>query len=60
MEDPNHPVMFLQCKRVDTEQAAKAMIKKFKKNPPMPQGPHWQLVLEVHVKGSKEVHSVTL
>jgi hypothetical protein len=60
MEDVNHPVQFIQCKRVDTDQAAKAMIKKFKKNPPMPTGPHWNLVLEIHVKGSREVYSVSL
>lgn len=58
LEDPSHPVMFVQCKRVSTQQEAKSMIKKFKEHPPMPLSPHYFMMLEVHVKGSREVMSV--
>jgi len=59
-EDPLHPVVLIQCKRVQTIQQAKAMVKKFKLEPPLPKSPHWVLMLEVQVKGSKEVISIEL
>jgi hypothetical protein len=45
---------------VDTVAAARTLINKFKKNPPMPVSPHWNMVLEVQVKGSSEVLSISL
>ena len=60
LEDPSHPVMFLQCKRVETAQQAKAMVKRFKANPPMPKSPHWVMFLEIQIKGSREVISVEI
>ena len=60
LEDPNHPVLFIQCKRVNTIQEAKTLVNKFRANPPMPKSPHWLMVLEVQVKRSREVLSVEL
>ena len=60
LEDPEHPVMFVQCKRVNTIQAAKAMLTKFEKDPPMPKSSHWIMRLEVQVKGSRDILSGAL
>lgn len=60
LEDPEHPVMFVQCKIVPTMQQAKAMIKKFQADPPMPRSPHWTMQLDIKVKGSSEVLSIEL
>ena len=60
LEDPNYPVMFIQCKRCSTSSEAKALIRKFKAHPPMPQSQHWIMILEIQVKGSKEVLSVEI
>jgi hypothetical protein len=60
VEDPSHPVMFIQCKRVETKSQANKIIKQFKEAPPMPASPHWQMILEVQIKGSSEILSITL
>lgn len=60
VEDPQHPVQFIQCKRVETTQQAKAMIKKFQKAPPLKPSPHYTMNLEIQVKGSKEVISISI
>jgi hypothetical protein len=60
LEDPNHPVQFIQCKRVDTVTQARALVRKFQQKPPMKPSPHYNMVLEVQVKGSSEIISITL
>ena len=60
LEDPEHPVMFIQCKRAGTVSQAKALLTRFEKKPPMLKSSHWMMILEVQVKGSKEVLSVTI
>jgi len=59
-EDPSHPVMLIQCKKVDKESQAKTIIRKFKENPPLLPSPHYQMIIEVHVKGVKDVLSATV
>ncbi len=60
LEDPSHPVMFVQCKRAKTKTEANHIINNFKKDPPLPKSPHWVMILEVQIKGSSEVLSVEL
>lgn len=60
LEDPTHPVQFIQVKRVETATQAKALVRKFEKSPPMLPSPHYNMVLEVQIKGSKEVISISL
>ena len=59
---PMGSVEFIQCKRVSTEAEANLLIKKFRTSPPIPivYTTQFHQVLEVKVKGSKKVHSVTL
>lgn len=55
IEDPSHPVMFVQCKRVKTKTEANKLVRVFKENPPLPKSPHWTMILEIQIKGSSEV-----
>ena len=58
LEDPLYPVMLIQCKIVPTVAKAEALIRRFKANPPLQKSPHYVMILEVQVKGSKEVLSI--
>ncbi len=60
LEDPKYPGMFVQCKRCSSLTEARALVKKFKEDPPMPKSPHYYMILEVQVKGSREVLSVEI
>lgn len=52
----------IQCKVVDSEGKAKALIEKWKFDPPIPEqaGQKFFQVLEVHVNGSSETLTVTV
>ena len=60
LEDPTHPVMFIQCKVLADKNKAKSLLQKFKAHPPMPASPHWTMTLEIQVKGCSEILSVTV
>lgn len=59
-ENPDYPVELIQCKRVKDIASARRLIEKFKANPPYLPSPHYHQVMEVQVKGSKEVLSATV
>lgn len=53
-------VTLVQCKVVTNVSAAKRLIQKFRLQPPLPPMTNIHQTLEVKVKGSKEVLSVTV
>ena len=55
---PEWPVLLIQLKRVEKESQGKLLLKRFKESPPLTPSSHYHLVMEVQVKGSKEVMSV--
>lgn len=59
---PLGSVECIQCKRVSTEAEANLLIKKFRENPPIKikYTTQFHQALEIKVKGSKKVLSVTL
>jgi hypothetical protein len=56
----DRPTELIQCKVTESETVAKGLLKAFKTLPPFTPSRYFHQVLEVKVKGSKEVMSVTV
>lgn len=56
----NRPVELIQCKVVQNEAAAKRLIKAFTMVPPFEPSECYHQVLEVKIKGSTDIMSVTV
>jgi hypothetical protein len=54
----DYPVTLIQCKVVETDSAAKLLLKKFKDNPPLFPSRFYHLALEVKVKGKTDIQRV--
>lgn len=59
-ESPHFPVQLIQVKRVTDPKKAQSLLEKFRNNPPLTPSAHYHQVMEVQVKGSSEVFSVTV
>lgn len=53
-------VTLVQCKVVSSVSAAERLIQRFREKPPLTPMKNIHQVLEIKVKGSKEIHSVTI
>lgn len=59
-ESPHFPIELIQVKRIVDGNKAKSMLAKFKADPPLKPSAHYHQVLEVQIKGTSEVQSVTV
>lgn len=57
---PNTPVALIQCKLVADERIANSLLKKFRQAPPLMPDTHYHQILEVKIRGSKDVLSCTV
>lgn len=55
--DQDAPVKLIQCKLVKTINEAYNMLKSFRRQPPLEPSPHYELILEIKVKGSTNIMS---
>lgn len=53
--NPEHQVLAVQCKKVESEAQAKMLVRKFKADPPMLLGKHFQQRIDVTYERGKRL-----
>jgi hypothetical protein len=55
-----HPVLAIQCKRVEDASTAKRLLKEFRDSPPLQPSKYFRQVMEVYVKDTRALISTTI